>query len=110
MRVLSVVKRYMTKFDASCVVHTDCQRSAINAFRRTFGAVVKGDIDNVRHVRHCSVEAYYAEPTSRRVSATSTRDKKPNASSLMLLSLDAISFETPAQNNSVSAVSQTTIV
>ena len=41
MRVLSVVKPYLTTFDASCVVHTDCQRSAINAFRRTFGCRVK---------------------------------------------------------------------
>ena len=41
MRVLSVVKPFMTKFDASSVVHTDCQRSAINAFRRTFGCHVK---------------------------------------------------------------------
>ena len=31
MRVLSVAKPYLTKFDTSCVVHTDCQRSAINA-------------------------------------------------------------------------------
>ena len=31
MRVLSVVKPYLTKFDASCVVHTDRQRSTINA-------------------------------------------------------------------------------
>ena len=37
MRMLSVVKPYLTKFDTSCVVHTDSQRSAINAFRRTFG-------------------------------------------------------------------------
>ena len=41
MRVLSVVKRYLMKFDTSCVVHTDCQRSAINAFRQTFGCCVK---------------------------------------------------------------------
>ena len=31
----------MTKFDASGVVHTDCQRSAINAFKWTFGCKVK---------------------------------------------------------------------
>ena len=42
MRVLSVAKRYLTRFDTSCVVHTDCQRSAINAFRRTFGCRVEG--------------------------------------------------------------------
>ena len=30
VRVLSVVKPFLTKFDARCVVHTDCQRSAIN--------------------------------------------------------------------------------
>ena len=42
MSVLSVAKRYLTRFDTSCVVHTDCQRSAINAFRRTFGCRVEG--------------------------------------------------------------------
>ena len=41
MRVLSVVKPHLTKFDTSCVVHTDCQRSAINAFRQTFGCFVE---------------------------------------------------------------------
>ena len=40
-RVLNVVKPYLTKFDESCVVHTDCQRSAIDAFKRTFGCKVK---------------------------------------------------------------------
>ena len=42
MRVLSVAKPFLTKFDTSCIVHTDCQRSAINAFRRTFGGCVRG--------------------------------------------------------------------
>ena len=37
MRVLSVAKRCLTKFDTSCVVHTDCQRSAINALSMTAG-------------------------------------------------------------------------
>ena len=41
MRVLAVARRYLMKFDASCVVHTDCQRSAINAFRQTFGCRMK---------------------------------------------------------------------
>ena len=39
--VLNVVKPHLKKFDESCVVHTDCQRSAVNAFRRTFGCKVK---------------------------------------------------------------------
>ena len=41
IRVLNVVKPYLTKFDANGVVHTDCQRSAINSFKRTFGCKVK---------------------------------------------------------------------
>ena len=40
-RVLNVVKPYLKKFDESCVVHTDCQRSAINAFVWTFRCRVK---------------------------------------------------------------------
>ena len=39
--ILNVVRPYLKKFDASGVVHTDCQRSAINAFKRTFGCKVK---------------------------------------------------------------------
>ena len=39
--VLNVVKPHLKKFDASCVVHTDCQRRAIDAFKRTFGCKVR---------------------------------------------------------------------
>ena len=41
LRVLNVVKAHLSRFDANCVVHTDCQRSAINAFKLTFGCKVK---------------------------------------------------------------------
>ena len=30
------MKPFLTKFDANGVVHADCQKSAINAFKRTF--------------------------------------------------------------------------
>ena len=40
MRVLAVVKRHLANFGENGVVHTDCQRSAINAFIRTFGCHV----------------------------------------------------------------------
>ena len=41
VRVLDVVKPYLKKFNAAGLVHTDCQRSAIKAFTRTFGCRVK---------------------------------------------------------------------
>ena len=41
MRVLAVVRPYLKTFDVNGVVHTDCQKSAINAFKRTFGCRVK---------------------------------------------------------------------
>ena len=41
VRVLNVVKPHLKMFDEGCIVHTDCQRSAINAFKRTFGCRVK---------------------------------------------------------------------
>ena len=58
MRVLSVAKRYLTKFDTSCVVHTDCQRSAINAFRRTFGCCRRYHRQS-RNGDHSSVESFH---------------------------------------------------
>ena len=41
MRVLDVAKAHMRQFNENGVVHVDCQRSAMNAFRRTFGCKVK---------------------------------------------------------------------
>ena len=41
MRVLAVTKRYLTKFGENGIVRTDCQRSVINAFQRSFGCGVK---------------------------------------------------------------------
>ena len=41
VRVLAVVKPHLRKFDEKGVVHTDCQRSAINAFTKTFGCHVR---------------------------------------------------------------------
>ena len=41
MRVLNVIKEHLRQFDENGVVHTDCQKSAMNAFRRTFRCKVK---------------------------------------------------------------------
>ena len=41
MRVLAVVKPFLRSFDANCIVHADCQRSAINAFKKTFECGVR---------------------------------------------------------------------
>ena len=38
MRILAVAKPFLKTFASNGVVHTDCQLSAINAFKRTFGA------------------------------------------------------------------------
>lgn len=35
-RIFTRIKTYMTRFDASCVVHVDCQLAAINAFFKVF--------------------------------------------------------------------------
>ena len=41
MSVLNMVKPHLKMFDENSVDHTDCQRSAINSFKQTFGCRVK---------------------------------------------------------------------
>ena len=94
MRVLSVAKPYLTRFDTSCVVHTDCQRSAINAFRQTFGCRVNVVNDNAVTVRHYS-DVVDNAVTSSRVNAFFTNDDNHSEpSSMTLTGLQAASLKT----------------
>ena len=40
-RVFTYIKRYLTRFDTTCVVHVDCQLAAINAFSEVFGCRIQ---------------------------------------------------------------------
>ena len=73
-RVFTVIKPLLAALDENTVIHTDCQLSAINAFRRVFRCVVRLCLFHInqalwRMVSKVGLACHYNDPTKPRLHA-----------------------------------------